>query len=146
MGRSERQLVFSGRPRARRTPFVRGVRGGAENSKGESDLLCVAVCRLERLWCGRLYGPARGSHRGWLSLRKRRRNAGKCDSLSFLRVFLLQMDEVLGGTNGDALFFEGGWPAPLRELLFDPRQCVIRQASVYDCVTGVWWSRHWGQL
>jgi len=34
--------------------------------------------------------------------RKRRRNAGKCDNLSFLRVCLSRMDNVLGGTNGYA--------------------------------------------
>ena len=30
-----------------------------------------------------------GRFRGWISLRKRRREAGKCDNLSFLRVCLL---------------------------------------------------------
>ena len=53
--------------------------------------LRVSSClknRLERLWCGWLYWVALRSVRGRLSVRKRRRKAGKCDSLSFLRVSL----------------------------------------------------------
>ena len=58
--------------------------------------------------------------------------AGKCDNLSFLRVCLSQMD----GTNGYAPLLEGGNPAPLRKLLFGPRQCVILQSSLFDNALG----------
>ena len=74
--------------------------------------------RLERLWRGRLYGRAPGSLRGGLSLRKRRRNAVKCDNLSFLRVFLAQIDSVRGGANGYVPLLGGGCPGAFRELLF----------------------------
>ena len=56
--------------------------------------------------------------------------AGKCDNLSFLRVWLSQMDKVLGGTNGYVPLLEGGWPGPSWALLFDPQQRVIRQSSL----------------
>jgi len=55
--------------------------------------------RLEWLWRGRLYGRAPGPLRDGLSLRKRRRKAGKCDNLSFLRVFWSQMDSEVGPKN-----------------------------------------------
>ena len=74
---------------------------------------------------------APGSIRGWLFLRKRRRNTGKCDNLSFLRVCLSQMDSVLGGRNGLIPLLERGWPGPSRALLFEPQQCVILQASFF---------------
>ena len=50
-------------------------------------------------------GPWVGSRRAFSS--KRRRRDGKCDNLSFLRVILLQMGEVLGGTNGYVPLHEG---------------------------------------
>ena len=59
--------------------------------------------RLERLWCGRLYWPDPGSLRGWFSVRERRRDAGKCDNLSFLGVFLERKDKVRGGISGYVL-------------------------------------------
>ena len=34
---------------------------------------------------------------------------------------------------------------PLRVLLFDPQQCVIRHSSPYDSAPGVSRSYHWGQ-
>ena len=63
--------------------------------------------RLERLWCGRMYWVAPGSLRGGISVREGRRDAGKCDKLSFLWVFLSQMDSVLGATYGYALWGRG---------------------------------------
>ena len=56
--------------------------------------------------------------------------AGKCDNLSFLRVWLSQMDKVLGGTNGYVPLLEDGNPAPLRKHLCDPQQRVTRQSSL----------------
>lgn len=71
--------------------------------EGGSKVSSCLKRRSERPWRGRLYGPAPGSLRGGFPLGKRRRSAGKCDNLSYLRVCLLQMGEVLGGTNGRAL-------------------------------------------
>ena len=100
--------------------------------------------RLERLWCGRLH-PASGSLRGGLSVCERRGKAGKCDSLSFLRVFLSQMDSVRGGTNGHFPLIEDSWPGCLRELGFDLKQRVSRQSSLCEGALRVSWSSHWGQ-
>ena len=82
---------------------------------GGASVSSFLKSRLERHWCGRMYWPVPGSLRVWFSVRERRRNAGKCDNLSFLRVRLSQMDSVLGGTNGYAPLLEGGWPGPLRD-------------------------------
>lgn len=43
---------------------------------------------LRRLWRGRSYWVAAGSLRPGISPRRGRRRSGKCDCLSFLRVFL----------------------------------------------------------
>lgn len=69
----------------------------------------------------------------------------KSDKLSFLRVFLSQMGGVLGGANGYAPLLEGRWPGCLQELLFDLKQRVIRQSSLFEGALRVSWSSHWGQ-
>ncbi len=61
----------------------------------------------------------------------------KNDKLSFLRVFLSQMDSVLGGSNGLIPLLKGGWTGPTRELLFEPQQRVIRQLSLSNGALGV---------
>ena len=85
--------------------------------------------RSEWFWCGRLCWSSPGSFRGGLFLRKRRRNAGKCDNLSFLRVLLSQRDKVLGGANGYGPLFEDGWSVPSQVLLFDSQQRVINSQA-----------------
>ena len=77
-----------------------------------------------------MYWPVPGSLRGGLSVRKHRQSAGKCDNLSFLRVFLSQMGEVLDCTNGYVPLLGGGWAGSLRELVFDSQQRIIRQPSL----------------
>ena len=70
-------------------------RYGRGNGRGVPSCL---ERRSERLWRGRLYRVAPESFRGRLLVRKGRREAGKCDNLSFLRMCLSQMDKVLGNT------------------------------------------------
>lgn len=62
---------------------------------------------------------APGAFRGGLSVHEGWREAGKCDSLSFLRVCLSQMGEAPGGRNGYAPPLRGRWPYPLREHIID---------------------------
>ena len=60
------------------------------------ESLRTALVRSDVLGCP-------GSVRGGLSVRECRRKAGKCDNLSFLRVFLSRMDCVLGSRDGYVL-------------------------------------------
>ena len=83
--------------------------------------------RLERLWCGRMYWPVLGSLRGWFSVREHRRDAGKCDNLSFLRVCLSQLGEVLGGTDGYGPLIGGGCLGFVQGLIFDAQQSISRR-------------------
>ena len=59
-----------------------------------------------------MYWVAPASFRDGLFVWKRWRKAGKCDNLSFLRVFVSQIGEVPGGPNGYALLLEGGGRIP----------------------------------
>ena len=52
--------------------------------------------------------------------------------MSFLKGFLSQTAAPLGTLDRQAALHKGGWPCPVRELLFDTRQRTARQPCLLD--------------